>query len=151
MLHALGNLNDYARLQLDGGFAPFLVPATAIDAHQHLHLLVVDVPVVAASRLEGYVDHVAVVRRKVAVADEVLRVGGIRLAPPPIRLQVNVVLDVYVTGKMIVNRIADAQLLNGHGDTVRLHFAHTLLQHLRDGEQLGVGQTHVPCAAHVGD
>ena len=108
MLYAFGNLNDNARFQLDGGFAPFLIPASTIDTYQHLHLLVVDMPVVAAARLEGDVDHAAIVRCKVAVADEVLCVGGVGLASSPTRFQINIVLDVYVAGEVVVKGIFDA-------------------------------------------
>ena len=40
---------QHTGFHLDSGLAPFLVPAAAINAHQHLHLLMVDVPIVAAA------------------------------------------------------------------------------------------------------
>ena len=43
MLHAFGDGDNHARLQLDGFLAPFLVPAATAHADEHLHRAVVDV------------------------------------------------------------------------------------------------------------
>ena len=49
--------DDGAGSHLNGIFAPLLVPATASDANQHLHLLVMDVPVVTAAWFKGDIKH----------------------------------------------------------------------------------------------
>ena len=59
VLHFGRNGDDGAGSHLDGFLAPFLIPATTRDADEHLHGLVVDVPVVTASRLKGDVMHAA--------------------------------------------------------------------------------------------
>ena len=51
--------DDGAGSHLNGFLAPFLIPATTRDTDEHLHSLVVDVPVVPAARLEGDVMHAA--------------------------------------------------------------------------------------------
>ncbi len=53
VLHALGNGDDGARDQRNGFLAPFLIPAATAHADQHLYRTVVNVPVVAAARLEA--------------------------------------------------------------------------------------------------
>ena len=83
----LGRDGDHsAGAQFDSGLAPLLIPAAASHTDQHLHLLVVDVPVVAAAWLEGHVDRSAMLgikRSKIAVADEVLRRGRVGLTLGP--------------------------------------------------------------------
>ena len=51
-----GNGNDGTGGHLNGFFAPFLIPATAGNANKHLHLFVVNVPVVAAAGLKGHIE-----------------------------------------------------------------------------------------------
>ena len=59
VLDSSGDGDDGARSHLDGFLSPFLIPAATRDADEHLHGLVVDVPVVTASRLKGDVMHAA--------------------------------------------------------------------------------------------
>ena len=82
MLGAGGDGNHRAGLQLHRFFAPFLVPTAAVDAGEHLHGVVVDMPVVAAAGLEGDVAHAAdsVEDGEVALPDEVFGVGIVGLA-----------------------------------------------------------------------
>ena len=85
MLHAFGDGDDNAGLQLYSGFAPFLVPSAPAHAYQHLGGTVVYVPVVAAAGLEGDVAEAArgVKECQVALPNEILRVGivGVALRP----------------------------------------------------------------------
>ena len=53
MLHAFGDSDGDAGLQLHSGFAPLLLPAATADADEYLGGTVVDVPVVAAAGLEA--------------------------------------------------------------------------------------------------
>ena len=55
MLHALGDVDDIACLERDGRLAPLLIPTTVRDADEYLSCSVMYVPVVAATRFEGYV------------------------------------------------------------------------------------------------
>lgn len=48
-----GHCDDGTGLHLDSGLSPFLIPAVTAHAYEYLHLLVMDMPVVAASGLEG--------------------------------------------------------------------------------------------------
>ena len=59
MLHTLGNVDNYTRMECDRSLAPFLIPATATDADEYLTGTVMHVPVVTASRLKGDVMHAA--------------------------------------------------------------------------------------------
>ena len=75
VLDASGDDDDRARLKGDGVFAPLLVPALARGADEHLAATLVsgvDVPVVAAARLEGDVYEIhprlACARKRVEVA-----------------------------------------------------------------------------------
>ena len=52
---SLGNLNNGPGNELYGGFAPFLIPAPAGYANKDLHLLMVNMPIVPATGLEGHV------------------------------------------------------------------------------------------------
>ncbi len=78
-----GNLDDRPRNELYGSFAPFLIPAATGYADKHLHLFVVYVPVVAASRLEAHVCDPAVHLGQITVAREVLGISGIGLSFGP--------------------------------------------------------------------
>ena len=49
MLYAFGNFNYHAGFQFDGWLSPFLVPSATAHAYQHLNLVVMNMPVVAAS------------------------------------------------------------------------------------------------------
>ena len=80
------NRNDGARRHLNGFFAPFLVPTATSDADEYLHLLVVDVPVVAATRFEGDIHHATTNICQIALANEILAVW-IRLALWPFAMQ----------------------------------------------------------------
>ena len=51
---SLGNLNNGSRDELYGRFAPFLIPAPSGHANKDLHLLVVNMPIVPATGLEGH-------------------------------------------------------------------------------------------------
>jgi hypothetical protein len=79
-----GDVDDVARPELACRLAPLLVPAAAVGHEQHLARAVVDVPVVAAPGLERHVrgtEHVVVDEAvEIALADEVPRVGVVRLA-----------------------------------------------------------------------
>ena len=85
MFHALGHGDGNARFQLHSGFAPFLIPAATAHADQHLHCTMVNMPVVAAARLEADVAESAcgVEDGEVAVAYEILGVCRIRFADWP--------------------------------------------------------------------
>ena len=66
-----------------GLFPPLLLPAADGDADQHLHLLVVDMRVVAAAGLESDIGDAALHRRQIAVAREILGIGGVRFSLGP--------------------------------------------------------------------
>ena len=85
VLHAFGNGDDGARDQRNGFLAPFLIPAATAHADQHLNCTVVDVPVVAAARLETDVAEATcgIEDGEIAVANEILGVCGIRFANGP--------------------------------------------------------------------
>ena len=88
VLDVRGDLDDVAGAQAPGGLALLLVPAFAVDADKNLAAAlarVVDVPAVAAARLEGHVVDGQVVagageRLEIALADEVLREGVVGIA-----------------------------------------------------------------------
>ena len=81
-----GDHHDAALVQADGGLAFLLVPALASRAEQELtasFVRVVDMPVVAASRLEGHVGGEQAAFRigqriEERIAGEVLGIGGVR-------------------------------------------------------------------------
>ena len=52
MFHLCRDGDDGAGSHLLRLFAPFLIPAPTGNANQYLHLLVVDVPIVATARYE---------------------------------------------------------------------------------------------------
>lgn len=83
MFGSLGNLNNGSRNELDGGFAPFLIPAPAGYADKDLHLLVVNMPIVPATGLEGHVGYTAIHWRQITVAREVLSISRIGLSFRP--------------------------------------------------------------------
>ena len=80
-----GDGHHYAGAQHHGLLALLDIPAAARHADEHLHRLVVDVPVVAAARLEGDVHQpvLAAERCQIAVADEILGVGRVQFALRP--------------------------------------------------------------------
>ena len=80
VLHFGGNGDDGARSQLLRFLAPFLIPAATSDTDQYLYLLVVDVPIVAAARLEGYVVYTTAYIGQIAVANEILSIARVGLA-----------------------------------------------------------------------
>ena len=86
MLDPSGDVDDVARQHLYGGFALLLIPSASGHAHQHLSSAlggVVDVPVVAAARLEGDVGERYLLGGhtcQIAPAGEVLCVGRVGLA-----------------------------------------------------------------------
>ena len=81
-----GDHHDAALVQADGSLAFFLVPALARRAEQELttsFVRVVDMPVVAASRLEGHVGGEQAAFRigqriQERIAGEILGIGGVR-------------------------------------------------------------------------
>lgn len=86
VFHVGGNVDHRARQDLPCGFSLLLIPAPSGYADEHLPaaaLRPMDVPVVAAARLEGHVgngDLLARNRGQVAVAGEILCEGRVRLA-----------------------------------------------------------------------
>ena len=82
------NLDDVSGVQTLCGLALFLIPALALNADQHLAAAlacVVDVPVIAATRLKrNVVDGQVIIgigeRLKIALADEILAKGHVGLA-----------------------------------------------------------------------
>ena len=85
VLHALGDGDDGAGDQRNGFLAPLLIPATTTHPDQHLHGTVVNMPVVAAARLEADVAETAcgIEDGEVAVSNEILGVCCIRFANGP--------------------------------------------------------------------
>ena len=74
------NIHHIARSQTACRFAGFLIPALACRANQDLTCAVVDMPVVAAARLESNVDYRRVAngkRGKIADTGKKLGVSGI--------------------------------------------------------------------------
>ena len=101
MLHFGRDSDDGAGSHLNGSLAPFLIPSATSNANQYLHLLVMYVPVVAATGLEGDILQTRYTRRsvalrrahhaaadvcKVTLTDEILAVG-IRFALGPLGAQ----------------------------------------------------------------
>ena len=120
-----------------GGLSPLLIPAAACHANQHLYLLVVNVPVVAAAGLKGDICH-TVHFGKIALADEVLSVGVLNALRP----------DVEVNGRYSLAGFAEHachSLLAAYG----LSFADALTENGRNVVQLSIGNTHVTCSADV--
>ena len=87
VLYLCWNGDDGSRSHLDGFFSPFLIPSATSDADEHLYSFVVDMPVVAATWLEGYVHHTPTHIGQIAIADKVLCVGGIWLALGPFAME----------------------------------------------------------------
>ena len=79
MFGSLGNLNNGSRNELYGRFAPFLIPAPAGYANKDLHLLMVNMPIVPATGLEGHVGYAAIHRSQITVARKVLGISSIGL------------------------------------------------------------------------
>ena len=80
------NSDNRARTHLLRLLAFLDIPATTGYADEHLHRLMVDVPVVTAARLKGYVHWATVLcieRCQIAITDEILGVGCIQLALRP--------------------------------------------------------------------
>ncbi len=76
----------YAWAQHNRLFPFFDIPTTACHTDEYLHRLVVDVPVVTASWLEGDIDRTSVLgieRGKIAVTNEILGVVGVQFAFRP--------------------------------------------------------------------
>ena len=67
VLHLGRNSDDGAGSHLNGSLAPFLIPAAPSNADEHLYLLVVNMPVIAAARLVGDVLQTRYTRRSVAL------------------------------------------------------------------------------------
>ena len=72
MLYFCWNSNDSAGSKLLRLLAPFLIPAFTGNANQYLHLLVVDVPIVAAARFKRDIYHTTTNISQIALAYEVL-------------------------------------------------------------------------------
>ena len=87
MFDFCGYGDDSAGSHWDRSLAPFLIPAATSNANQHLYLLVVDVPVVTAARLEGDIYHTTTNISQIALAYEVLAVR-IRIALGPFGVRV---------------------------------------------------------------
>ena len=86
VLNALGDSNNDTGLEFDWSLAPLLIPATAIDTDEHLHGLVMNMPVIAASRFKRDIYRSAVLgieRSDVTVADKVLGIVGIEVSTWP--------------------------------------------------------------------
>ncbi len=60
VLHLGGDGNDRTGMHLHGLLAFLHIPAVAGHADKHLHRAVVDVPIVAAARLESHIDRTAI-------------------------------------------------------------------------------------------
>ena len=86
MLGFGGNGDDRAGCHLYSLLAPFLIPAATSHTDEHLHLLVVDVPVVAAAGLEGDIHHTTANISQVTLTCEILSVW-IRFALGPFALK----------------------------------------------------------------
>ena len=74
MLHFGRNGDDGAGSHLLRLLAPFMIPAMTGNADEHLHLLVVDVPIVAATGLEGDIHHTATDICQITLTNEILAV-----------------------------------------------------------------------------
>ena len=83
MLYFCWNSNDSAGSKLLRLLAPFLIPAFTGNTDEYLHLLVMDVPVVTATRLEGDIYYSTANVSQVTLTNEILSVG-IRLALGPL-------------------------------------------------------------------
>ena len=57
VLYTFRYVNDITGLKLNGRLSPLLIPTSAADADENLPGSVMDMPVVAASRLECYIVH----------------------------------------------------------------------------------------------
>ena len=74
VLHLGRDGDDGAGSHWDRSLAPFLIPAATGNANQYLHLLVVDVPIVAAARFKRDIYHTTTNISQIALAYEVLAV-----------------------------------------------------------------------------
>ena len=74
MLYFCWNSNDSAGSKLLRLLAPFLIPAFTGNTDEYLHLFVVDVPVITATRLEGDIYHTTADISQITLADEVLAI-----------------------------------------------------------------------------
>ena len=74
MLYFCWNSNDSAGSKLLRLLAPFLIPAFTGNTDEYLHLLVMDVPVVTATRLEGDIYHTSADVSQIALTNEVLAI-----------------------------------------------------------------------------
>ena len=85
VLDVCRNIDHIPGMQLSRFFAPLLIPAASIDADQQLSaalVSVMNVPVVAAARLESHIEgrHLLQCQRfQIALSDEILLKAGVRL------------------------------------------------------------------------
>ena len=86
MFDFYGYGDDSAGSHLNGSLAPFLIPAAPSNTDEHLYLPVVNMPVIAAARLEGDVHHTTTDICQIALTNEILSVR-IRLALGPLGVQ----------------------------------------------------------------
>ena len=93
--------HDHARAQ-DDRFLAFLdIPSAASHADEHLHRLVVDMPVVAATGLEGDVHWTSILGiegSQIAIACEILGIGTVQLSFRPyteINIFFHILLRIY--------------------------------------------------------
>ena len=140
MFHLCGDGNDGARRHRDSLFAPLLIPAAARHADQHLYGLVMYMPVVAATRLEGDIEEsqsVVAHRCQIAVARKILSVWIQLALRPDTYGQVGGLLD--ARGTDVVDGLAAAgSLVGSHGggqhggNASEFVFAHTHVQGTAD-------------------
>ena len=83
MLYFCWNSNDSAGSKLLRLLAPFLIPAFTGNTDEYLHLFVVDVPVITATRLEGDIYHTTADISQITLTYEVPAIR-IRLALGPL-------------------------------------------------------------------
>ena len=141
VLYALGNSDNSAGLHLDRRFAPLLIPAATINTDEHLHRLVMNVPVVAACRLKCHIDRASIVgiqRSDITVADKVLCIISIEVATGPSAISGTTVSHILTIDGG--NRLAG---------TPSLGASHMSGKHLWNGMQFLVGDTHIAGTTHV--
>ena len=138
VLGAGGDGDHHAGRQLHGSHAPFLIPSAAVDADQHLHGVVVHMPVVAAAGLEGDVAEAAdgVEHGQVALPDEVFGVGVVGLAQRIGRGRHDLLLALH----------------GGYGGLTAQCFRHEtgISQRHGDGGKLFLADAHIQGTAHMG-
>ena len=78
------NLDYRTRNHLNCWFAPLLIPSTASNTNEHLHLMMMDMPIVATAWLKSDVEQTIAHVSKIAVANEELPIR-IQLALGPDR------------------------------------------------------------------